>query len=240
MILDKNENTNADFLAGQIVLFDKEKNWTSFDLVNKVRGMLKKAYKVKKLKVGHTGTLDPLATGLMVVCTGKATKKINDLQNDDKEYIAKVKLGATTPSFDLETEEDQHFPTEHITKEKLEKALKGFMGEQQQIPPVFSAKRINGKRAYELARKGQEVEMKAASVHIHDIELLNVNFPEFEFRVACSKGTYIRSLARDIGKALESGAYLTNLVRTKAGEFELTDAMSIADFEGILKKMKLF
>jgi tRNA pseudouridine55 synthase len=225
------EYTAEEVKEGQILLFDKPYKWTSFQLVNKVRWLLCRKHGWKKLKVGHAGTLDPLATGLMILCTGKATKQIMQLTGKDKEYIADIKFGETTPSFDLETEVDKRFPTEQINKERIQAALEHFMGEQDQIPPMFSAKYVNGVRAYELARQGVTEGLKASSIYIHHFELLNYENAVGRFRINCSKGTYIRSLARDLGEKLDSGAHLTGLTRTKIGEFKLSDAINVEEFE---------
>lgn len=222
-----------DFIKGEVIYVDKPLNWTSFQLVSKLRYHLCKGLGIKKLKVGHAGTLDPLATGVMIICTGKKTKEIDSLQAMVKEYIATIKLGATTPSFDLETEVDHIYPTEHLTKELVEEKLKEFVGEIWQVPPVYSAVKVDGKRAYEFARAGEEVELKAKLLVIDEIELISCNLPEIKIRVVCSKGTYIRSLARDIGKALGSGAHLTALQRTKIGDINLEqciDGLKIEEF----------
>jgi tRNA pseudouridine55 synthase len=219
-----------DFQQGEVLLFDKELDWTSFDLVQKVRNHLCRALGVKKLKVGHAGTLDPKATGLMIVCTGKATSLIESLQAGEKEYIATLKLGATTPSFDLETMEDNQFEVDHITRGLIDEVLKKFTGDQLQIPPLFSAVKIDGKRAYQHARKGEEVTLKARPVQIRELELLDFKDKRITMRVRCSKGTYIRALARDIGEALNSGAYLVELRRTRIGEARIEDAMSLKFF----------
>ena len=200
-----------NFLNGEIVYIDKGYRLTSFKAVAKVRYLISKKIGVKKLKVGHAGTLDPLATGVLIICTGKATKKIDQLQAHTKEYVAGLKLGATTPSFDMEHPEDQTYPVEHITKELVEETLQKFVGEIQQVPPAYSACMIDGHRAYELARKGKDVPLKAKTLVIDEIELLECELPYIKIRVVCSKGTYIRALARDIGEALNSGAYLTSL-----------------------------
>ena len=197
-----------------MLYFDKPLRWTSFALVNKIRYHISRKLGVKKIKVGHAGTLDPLATGVMIICTGKATKRIEELQYQTKEYIATLQLGATTPSFDLEKEIDATYPTEHITREMVEETLKKFTGTIEQIPPAFSACKVDGKRAYDLARKGDNVELKPKTLVIDEIELLECNLPVIKIRVVCSKGTYIRALARDIGEALQSGAHLTGLIRT--------------------------
>lgn len=224
----------TDFKAGQILAFDKPLHWTSFQLVGKVRWLLCRAIGEKRLKVGHAGTLDPLATGLMVVCTGKATKNIEELQRGEKEYLATLRLGATTPSYDLEHEVDQTFPTAHITAEKIAEALCKFRGEIDQVPPVFSACKVDGKRAYDLARKGKDVELQAKRVTIHELELrsFDAETMSLELRVRCSKGTYIRALARDIGEALQSGAHLTALRRTRVGDYTVENAFpTIEAFE---------
>lgn len=220
-----------NFKEGEVLYIDKPLKWTSFAVVNKLRYHLCKKLGVKKLKVGHAGTLDPLATGVMIICTGKATKRIEELQNHTKEYIATLMLGATTPSFDLEKEIDATYPTEHITRELVEETLKKFVGTIEQIPPAFSACMVDGKRAYDLARKGEEVNLKPKTLVIDEIELLECNLPEIKIRVVCSKGTYIRALARDIGEALHSGAHLTGLVRTRVGEAKLEDCMKVDNFQ---------
>lgn len=224
------EPKNFDFIKGEVLLFDKALDWTSFDLVQKVRNNLCRAMKIKKLKVGHAGTLDPKATGLMILCTGKATKQIEMHQAGEKEYLASIKLGATTPSFDLETEEDAQFDTKHITQVATEAVLQQFLGEIEQVPPVFSAVKIDGQRAYTHARKGADVKMRSRLIHIRELELLVFSQEKIELRVVCSKGTYIRALARDIGKALDSGAYLIGLRRTRIGDFKVDDALSVTDF----------
>ena len=228
-----------NFKAGEVLYFDKPLKWTSFAVVNKIRYHISRKLGVKKLKVGHAGTLDPLATGVMIICTGKATKRIEEFQYHTKEYIATLQLGATTPSFDLEKEIDATYPTEHITREKVEEVLKQFVGTIEQVPPVFSACKVDGKRAYDLARQGDEVELKAKTLVIDEIELLECNLPEIKIRVVCSKGTYIRALARDIGQALDSGAHLTGLIRTRVGEVKLEDCMKVEDFEEWLEKQDI-
>lgn len=215
-----------NFKKGEVLFFNKPLGWTSFKLVGSVRYVMSRKINAKKLKVGHAGTLDPLATGVMIVCTGKATKRIEEFQYHTKEYIATVRLGATTPSYDLEHEIDANYPTEHITKELIEETLKLFMGEIQQVPPAFSACKVDGARAYDLARKGQTVELKPKLLVIDEIELLECNLPEIKIRVVCSKGTYIRALARDIGEALHSGAHLTGLIRTRVGEVTLEHCLN--------------
>lgn len=222
--------TEEDFKAGQILLFDKPLEWTSFQVVNKVRWLIRKEFKIKKIKVGHAGTLDPLATGLLILCTGKATKQIESLQGQEKEYTGTFLLGATTPSYDLETEVDQSFPIKHLSEEKIIAATKDFIGEIQQYPPVFSALKKDGKRLYEYARSGEDVEINSRSVHISEFEITKVDLPEVHFRVVCSKGTYIRSLAHDFGKALESGAHLSSLRRTRIGNYNIENALTIDSF----------
>ena len=225
-----------DFAEGEILSFDKPYGWTSFDVVGKVRWMICNKLGVKKLKVGHTGTLDPLATGVVVVCTGRNTKKIDELQAQEKDYLATLQLGATTPSFDMEHPIDKTYATGHITEELITSVIKQFEGEIQQIPPVYSAVKVNGKRAYAYARKGEEPEIKSKSVTINRIDMLSFN-PEsmqLELRIECSKGTYIRSLARDMGQALGTGAYLTALRRTRSGDYRVEDSLTIEQFEGLL------
>ena len=219
------------FKEGEVLYFNKPLGWTSFKVVGHARYHICRRMKVKKLKVGHAGTLDPLATGVMIVCTGKATKRIEEFQYHTKEYVATIQLGATTPSYDLEHEIDATYPTEHITRDLVEEPLKTFIGEIQQVPPAFSACMVNGKRAYDLARKGEEVELKPKLLVIDEIELLECNLPEIKIRVVCSKGTYIRALARDIGEALNSGAHLTALERTRVGDVRLEDCLDPMDFK---------
>ncbi len=215
---------------------DKPLHWTSFRLVRVVRAKLCQKLKIKKLKVGHAGTLDPLATGVMILCTGKKTKEIERLQAQSKEYIAEIRLGAATPSFDLETEIDAEYPIEHITREKVEECLKTFIGKIEQIPPLFSAVKVEGKRAYEFARKNEEIELKPKILVINDIELLFYNLPSITIRVVCSKGTYIRALARDIGKSLQSGAYLLALKRTRVGDISLNDCLKVEELDGFFDR----
>ena len=221
-----------DFVEGEILSFDKPLHWTSFDLVAKVRRTLCHALGVKKLKVGHSGTLDPLATGVVVVCTGKKTKLIDQLQYDTKEYVATLQLGATTPSFDMEHEVDHRYPTAHISRNLIDQTIPTFLGEQWQVPPVYSAISVNGKRAYTFARKGEEVELKPKLLVIDEIEVLSFDEASMQLtiRVVCSKGTYIRALARDIGVRLKSGAYLTALRRTRVGNRLVEDCYQIEDF----------
>lgn len=219
-----------DFPAGEILLFDKALNWTSFDVVNKVRYELCRKLGIKKMKVGHAGTLDPLATGMIILCTGKATKKIESIQAQEKEYLATLKIGATTPSFDLETEEDSQNDFSHVTKEMLETTIQQYIGEIDQVPPVFSAVKVKGKRAFDYARNGEEVKLQAKKIVIHKIEIEEIDLPKIKIRVNCGKGTYIRALARDIGESLKCGAYLTALERTRIGDFELKDAFTVDYF----------
>ena len=223
-------NKKEAFLNGQVLLIDKPLNWTSFQVVNKVRWEIRQAFQLKKIKVGHAGTLDPLATGLLVICTGKMTKQIDTFQGQIKEYTGRFTLGSTTPSYDLETEIDQRFPTEHISKELIQETTQKFIGEIDQQPPVFSALKKDGKRLYEFARAGQEVDIPTRRVEISEFEITHVDGLNVDFRVVCSKGTYIRSLAHDFGKALHSGAHLSKLRRTKIGEFSVENAMSIENF----------
>ncbi|MEK6451864.1 MULTISPECIES: tRNA pseudouridine(55) synthase TruB [Myroides] len=228
--------TAEAFQNGQILLVDKPLNWSSFQAVNKIKWLLKKNYGLKKIKVGHAGTLDPLATGLLIVCTGKATKQISELQGQIKEYTGTITLGGTTPSYDLETEIDKHYPTEHITPELLEEARVSFLGEIQQRPPIFSALKKDGKRLYEHARKGEEVEIPTRPITIEDFELTGQTLPNIDFRVVCSKGTYIRSLAYDFGLKLNSGAHLTALRRTKIGDYDIVNSVSLEEFEAEAEK----
>lgn len=228
--------TKETFQQGQILLIDKPLHWTSFQVVNKVRWLIKKQFNLKKIKVGHAGTLDPLATGLLIICTGKFTKQIDTYQGQEKEYTGTFTLGASTPSFDLETEIDQTFNIATLTEEKIVATTEQFIGEIQQQPPVFSALKKDGKRLYEFARSGEEVEVAFRTVHISAFEITRIVLPEVDFRVRCSKGTYIRSLAHDFGKALENGAHLSVLRRTKIGEFSVNKAMSMEEFENKLKE----
>lgn len=232
------EREQSVFEKGQVLLFDKPMYWTSFDLVNKVRNMLRSSLKLKKIKVGHAGTLDPLASGLMIICTGRATKKIDEFRDLDKEYVATIHLGETTPSFDLETATDKQYPTNHITAESVREVLNGFVGEQKQLPPMFSAKQIDGKRAYEFARKGIEKELTAVTVYFREIELLSFEMPDIKVKIVCSKGTYIRSFARDFGEALKSGAYLSALERTAIGSFKVDNALSLEKFQEYIEQMQ--
>jgi len=232
------ESVLEDFITGQVLLIDKPLWWTSFDLVYKCRNLITHKLKVKKLKVGHAGTLDPLATGLMIICTGKATKRINEWMDADKEYVATIELGRTTPSFDLETETDATFPTEHITRESFEVSLRNFLGETLQKPPLFSAKNLNGKRAYTFARQGINIELPAKQVVVSELEVIKFDLPVVELRIRCSKGAYVRAFARDIGIANQSGACLVGLRRTAIGDFRIEKALSHELFEEILKIKK--
>ena len=226
-----------DFLTGETLIIDKPLGWTSFDVVKRVRSVLTRRYGLKKMKVGHAGTLDPLATGVMIVLTGRSTKLIEQLQAGVKEYVATIKLGATTPSFDLETEIDATFPTEHITRELVEETLGRFKGRIEQVPPAFSACKVDGKRAYELARKGRDVELKPKVLVIDEIELQEFAPDSITVRVVCSKGTYIRALARDIGLALGSGGHLTALRRTRVGECSIDDALNVDQTAELLRSV---
>ncbi|MCQ2183629.1 MAG: tRNA pseudouridine(55) synthase TruB [Bacteroidales bacterium] len=230
-----------NYLEGEIIGFDKPYRWTSFDVVGKTRWLLCHRLGYKKIKVGHTGTLDPLATGVVVVCTGKKTKCIDELQNHDKEYVATLQLGATTPSFDLEKDIDATYPTAHITRELIDKVIPTFLGEQWQVPPVFSAVKVDGKRAYKLARKGEQPELKPKKLVIDEIEVLSFDkeHMQLQLRIVCSKGTYIRALARDIGQRLESGAHLINLRRTRVGALRVEDCLQFEDFEKQIEYEKL-
>lgn len=209
---------------GKVFLIDKPLDWTSFDVVNKIRWNIRKAYKLKKIKVGHAGTLDPKATGLLILCTGKFTKRIDEIQAESKVYTGTFKLGVTTPTYDTESAEDKFFTIDHLTEDLIHQTTQQFQGEIDQFPPAHSAVKVDGKRLYELARAGKEVELKARKVHIYDFKITKINLPFVEFEVQCGKGTYIRSLAHDFGKALKSGAYLTELRRTKIGEYSVDDA----------------
>lgn len=219
-----------DFITGEIIYINKPLEWTSFDVVNRIRRVLCRTLKQKKLKVGHAGTLDPLATGVMILCTGKSTKRIEELQAGVKEYIATLQLGATTPSYDLEHPIDATYPTEHITLPLIEETLKKFKGEIWQKPPIYSAVKIDGKRAFDYARKGEEVEIKPKLLVIDEIEILKFEEMQLTIRVVCSKGTYIRALARDIGEALNSGAHLIALQRTRVGDVTLSQCYEIEEF----------
>lgn len=228
-----------DFVSGEVLYIDKPVGWTSFDVVKRVRGALLRRLRVKKLKVGHAGTLDPLASGVMIITTGRATKRIEELQSGVKEYVATIALGATTPSFDLETEIDATYPTEHITRGLVEAALARFQGEIRQVPPAFSACKVDGRRAYNMARKGQEVDLKARTLVIDCLELLSFSPQEIMVRVVCSKGTYIRALARDIGRALQSGGHLAALRRTRVGDVSEADCLSVDDAVAMIRLARL-
>ncbi len=228
------KDKDFDFAAGELLLINKPYRWTSFDIVGKVRN----AFKPLKLKVGHAGTLDPLATGLLIVCTGKMTKQIDSFQAEEKEYTGTMVLGATTPSYDMETEPDQTFDITHLNKQYLKDACAQFIGEIQQYPPAHSAIKVNGERLYEKARRGEEVELKARTITITEFELTRIELPEVDFRVVCSKGTYIRSLVHDFGKAVNCGAYLSRLRRTRSGNFKITDAWEVMELVGMIKGLK--
>lgn len=219
---------------GQVLLFDKPLHWTSFQVVNKVRWLIKQKFDLKKIKVGHAGTLDPLASGLVILCTGKATKTIETLMGQTKVYTGEFTLGATTPSYDMETEVDETFDSSHITDKLIDQVLPQFQGEIMQRPPIFSALKKEGKRLYEFARKGEEVDIPKRQVKIDNFKILENNLPKLKFKVQCSKGTYIRSLAYDFGKALDSGAYLSELRRTQIGDYRVEDALSVENFENLL------
>ncbi|MDO9261259.1 MAG: tRNA pseudouridine(55) synthase TruB [Flavobacteriaceae bacterium] len=223
-------NSIENITEGQVLLIDKPLHWTSFQVVNKMRFAIKKRFKLKKIKVGHAGTLDPLATGLLIICTGKYTKKIDDYQALFKEYTGTIKLGNTTPSYDLETDFNEQFTYDHISDELITKTTQQFIGEINQIPPTFSAIQKDGKRAYDMARKGQEMEMESRKVTVHQFEITRISLPEIDFSIQCSKGTYIRSIAHDFGKAMNSGSHLAALRRTKIGEFSVENALSLEQF----------
>ena len=226
-------NKDTDFQEGAILLIDKPYGWTSFNVVSKIKHLIRKSKGYKKIKVGHAGTLDPLATGLLVICIGKATKLVESFLKDDKEYIATFHLGQTTPSFDMETQMNQDFPIDHITEAMVKEVVSSFLGEQDQIPPLYSAKSVQGKRAYKYARQGVEMELESVKVNFRELEIVKFELPKLTLRIKCSKGTYIRSLARDLGKALNSGAYLSDLVRIGSGNFKLSDATKLEEFENI-------
>ena len=230
------ELNKESFLDGQILLIDKPYKWSSFQALNSVKWTLRKAFSLKKIKVGHAGTLDPLATGLLLICTGKSTKKIPQLQGMEKEYTGTFYIGATTPSYDLETEADASYPTDHLTEARLQEATRQFLGEILQKPPVFSAIKKDGKRLYQYAREGKQVEVPTRKVNISEFELTRVCLPEVDFRVRCSKGTYIRSLAHDFGRALDCGAYLSGLKRTKIGPYNVNKAMSPDEFRELFRE----
>jgi tRNA pseudouridine55 synthase len=231
--------TEEAYKNGQVLLIDKPLTWTSFQVVNKLRWEIRQRFNIKKIKVGHAGTLDPLATGLLIICTGKQTKQIDTYQGQVKEYTGTFTLGGTTPSYDLETEINNTFPTSHITEELLHETTKQFVGEIQQKPPIFSAIKKEGKRLYELARKGETTEIKERTVTISSFEITEIKLPEVGFRIICSKGTYIRSIAFDFGKALNSGGHLSALRRTKIGDFSVDNALSLEGFINNLKEDSL-
>ena len=231
--------TEEDFKNGQVLLIDKPLEWSSFQAVNKIKWVIKRTFKLKKIKVGHAGTLDPLATGLLIICTGKFTKRIQEIQGQTKEYTGEITLGATRPSYDLETEIDQTFPIDHITPELIHEATKQFIGEIDQYPPVFSAVKKDGKRLYEYARNNEEVEIKSRKIRIDAFEITHIDLPKVQFRVVCGKGTYIRSLAHDFGKALQSGGHLSVLRRTKIGDYDVANAIEPLAFEDLYKKPEL-
>lgn len=219
-----------DFKNGQVILIDKPLEWTSFQVVNKLRWAIKRKYSLKKIKVGHAGTLDPLATGLLILCTGKFTKTIDKLQAESKEYTGTITLGATTPSYDLETEIDQTFPTTNISDSDIQKTTKLFLGEIEQTPPLYSAIKKDGIRLYELARKGESTDIKSRKIQIYEFEITNIDMPNICFRLVCSKGTYIRSIANDFGKALNCGAHLSSLRRTKSGDYKVENAIAPIEY----------
>ena len=219
-----------DFQTGEMILIDKELNWTSFDVVNKLRNSIKKKLNIKKIKVGHAGTLDPLATGLLIICTGKMTKRINEFSGLNKTYVGKMTIGSTTPSYDLETKPNVYYPTEHINKNLIIETAKKFVGKIDQKPPVFSAVKKDGVRLYKLARRGVKVEVEKREIIIHDFLISSINFPEVEFSLTCSKGTYIRSLAHDFGKELGSGAHLSELRRTSIGDYTVDKSLKLMEF----------
>ena len=229
-MIENQSLVGVDFKEGYIAIIDKPLEWTSTDVVRKIKYALQHRLGYKKIKIGHAGTLDPLATGVLIVCIGKATKMVNDLQAEEKEYIADIELGATTPSYDLEHPIDKRYPTEHITREMIEQALRDLTGERLQAPPIYSAKKVEGVRAYEFARAGEEVELKKALINIYEMEILSLEMPHLKVRVRCSKGTYIRSLAHEIGQALDSGAHLTGLRRTRSGGFTAENGWKLENF----------
>lgn len=228
--------TKEAYLEGQVLLVDKPLGWTSFQAVNKLKWVLKQRFKLKKIKIGHAGTLDPLATGLLIICVGKFTKRIHEFQGQEKEYTGTITLGGVTPSYDLETEITQTFSTEHITEDLLKNTTKQFIGEIDQAPPIFSALKKDGKRLYEYAREGKEIEIKTRKVTIKTFEITRIDLPNVTFKIVCSKGTYIRSIANDYGKALDSGAYLSKLRRTKIGDYNVDIAIDPLDFEKTMLK----
>src|ERR1700753_2867713 len=237
MILDVQQphKKDFDFVAGELLLVNKPYKWTSFDVVGKLRN----AFKPLKLKVGHAGTLDPLATGLLIICTGKMTKQIDTFQAEEKEYTGTMVLGATTPTYDLESEPEQKFTIDHITKEHIREACKQFTGDIQQYPPAHSAVKVDGERLYEKARRGEEVELRLRNITISEFEITRIELPELDFRIVCSKGTYIRSLVNDFGKALDNGAYLSRLRRTRSGDFKIEDAWEVMELVNTIRELKV-
>jgi len=219
-----------DFISGKLILIDKEKEWSSFDVVNKIRSAIKKKFSIKKIKVGHAGTLDPLATGLLVLCTGKMTKKIDNLSILRKRYLGTITLGATTPSYDCETAINNTYPTSHITEKLIKSNINNFIGVISQKPPIYSAIKKDGKRLYMYARAGEKVEINSRKIEIFDFKIVKINMPNIDFEISCSKGTYIRSIANDFGENLNSGAYLSNLKRTEIGDFKITNASKVDEF----------
>ena len=228
--------SKEDFESGVILLINKEINWTSFDVVKKIKNLLKEKFRLKKIKVGHAGTLDPLATGLLVICTGKSTKMISEIQNQKKEYTGELTMGATTPSYDLETEIDNRYDISNISERDISSKTKLFIGEVLQKPPIFSAIKVKGERLYEKARRGEKINIKKRKTTIYNFKLTGISLPKIHFIIECSKGTYIRSIAHDFGKSLNNGAHLSKLVRTKIGAFDLKDAKSIIEFENELNQ----
>ena len=228
--------SKEDFESGVVLLINKEINWTSFDVVKKIKNLLKEKFRFKKIKVGHAGTLDPLATGLLVICTGKSTKMISEIQNQKKEYTGELTMGATTPSYDLETEIDHRYDISNISEKDISSKTKLFIGEVSQKPPIFSAIKVKGERLYEKARRGEKINIKKRKITVYNFKLTKILLPKIHFIIECSKGTYIRSIAHDFGKSLNNGAHLNKLIRTKIGEFDLKDAKSIIEFENELNQ----
>ena len=228
--------SKEDFESGIVLLINKEINWTSFDVVKKIKNLLKEKFRFKKIKVGHAGTLDPLATGLLVICTGKSTKMISEIQNQKKEYTGELTMGATTPSYDLETEIDHRYDISNISEKDISSKTKLFIGEVSQKPPIFSAIKVKGERLYEKARRGEKINIKKRKITVYNFKLTKILLPKIHFIIECSKGTYIRSIAHDFGKSLNNGAHLSKLIRTKIGEFDLKDAKSIIEFENELNQ----
>ena len=228
--------TSEDYLAGQMVLIDKPLGWSSFDVVKKIKHLIRKKYNLKKLRVGHAGTLDPLATGLLIVCTGKFTKRISEIQGQEKTYTGTITLGGTTPSYDLETEVDNDYKTSHITKELIHQTTKQFIGEIDQKPPIFSALKRGGERLYEKARRGEEIMIESRKIFVREFNIISIENLTIAFEIKCSKGTYVRSIANDFGTALNSGGYLSSLCRTAIGDYELSKGIDIESFEKLLNK----